>query len=129
VSEPSRGVFEALGDRVRRRILEVLGDGERPAGELVGLIGDEFGISQPATSQHLKALRDAGLVNARAAGRQRIYAIEFAGLDEAKEWLARFEVQFAQPLDALETELVRGRRDRRRTQDRGDDSEVAEHSA
>lgn len=119
------GVFEALGDRVRRRILEVLGDGERPAGELVSLLSKEFGISQPATSQHLKTLRAAGLVNSTAEGRQRIYAIDFDGLDEAKAWLARFDVQFAQPLDALETELARGRRERRRTAATDDDEQSA----
>jgi DNA-binding transcriptional ArsR family regulator len=75
----------------------------------------EHGISQPATSQHLKVLLEVGLVSVRPAGRQRIYAVDPAGVAVAMAWLQHFTDTFAQPLDALETELVRGRRDRRRT--------------
>lgn len=115
MSEAELRIFDALGDRVRRRILEVLGDGERSAGELVSQLREEFGISQPATSQHLRTLRDAGLVSYRPQGRQRIYAMDRDALAPVREWLARFDDQFAQPLDALETELARGRRERRRS--------------
>lgn len=106
-------VFDALGDPVRRRVLELLGDGERPAGAIADALHAQFGISQPATSQHLRVLRAAGLVTVRAEGTRRIYGVDDAGLAVAREWLARFADAFAQPLDALETELARGRRERR----------------
>jgi DNA-binding transcriptional ArsR family regulator len=108
-------VFDALGDPVRRRILELLGDGERPAGAIAHALHAQFGISQPAASQHLRVLRGAGLVTVRAEGTHRIYGVDTAGLAVVQDWLARFADAFAQPLDALETELARGRRERRRT--------------
>ncbi|ACQ81935.1 transcriptional regulator, ArsR family [Beutenbergia cavernae DSM 12333] len=108
------GVFEALGDPVRRRILEHLADGEAAAGVLSDLARAEFAISQPATSQHLRVLREASLVNVRAEGTRRLYAVDPDGLDAVQDWLARFQGAFSQPLDALATELARGRRERRR---------------
>lgn len=107
-------VFDALGDPVRRRILELLADGERPAGAIADAMHVQFGISQPAASQHLRFLRDAGLVTVRAEGTRRIYGVDVAGLAVVQEWLAHFADPFTQPLDALETELARGRRERRR---------------
>lgn len=110
----SQPVFAALGDPVRRCIIELLGDEtEIPAGVIAGELTARFGISQPAASQHLKVLRDAGLVAVRPAGTHRIYRLDRAGLDVVHAWLARFAVPFAQPLDALETELARGRRNQR----------------
>ncbi|WP_100445116.1 ArsR/SmtB family transcription factor [Glycomyces xiaoerkulensis] len=106
-------VFDALGDPVRRRVLELLGEGERPAGAIAAALRDRFGISQPAVSQHLRVLREAGLVTVRTEGTRRIYGVDTDGLALAQEWLARFADAFAQPLDALETELARGRRERR----------------
>lgn len=114
------GVFEALGDPVRRRLLELLATGEQPAGTLVTALQARVRITQPAVSQHLKVLREAGLVRARAEGTRRLYAVDDAGTAAARAWLARFEDTFAQPLDALATELVRGRRERRRAT--GDDA-------
>jgi len=114
-----RGVFEALGDPVRRLILELLAAGEQPTGSLVVGLQAQLPISQPAVSQHLKVLREAGLVNARAAGTRRIYALDQAGLNAATTWLARLAdplKPFAQPLDALDTELARARRARRAAQ-------------
>jgi DNA-binding transcriptional ArsR family regulator len=107
-------VFDALGDPVRRRILELLGDGERPAGAIAHALHAQFGISQPAASQHLGVLRGAGLVTVRAEGTRRIYGVDTAGLAVVREWLGRFADAFAQPFDALETELARGRRARHR---------------
>jgi DNA-binding transcriptional ArsR family regulator len=110
------GVFEALGEPVRRRILELLADGERPVGPLVVALRSLTPISQPAVSQHLKVLLDAGLVTVRAAGTRRLYALDTAGLDAARAWLDRLAdplaqlAPFAQPLDALATEVARGRR-------------------
>jgi DNA-binding transcriptional ArsR family regulator len=109
------GVFEALGDPVRRRLLELLIPGEQPAGALVTALQARVRITQPAVSQHLRVLREAGLVQVRAEGTRRLYAVDDAGTAAARAWLARFEDTFAQPLDALATELVRGRRERRRT--------------
>jgi DNA-binding transcriptional ArsR family regulator len=112
-------VFEALGDPTRRQILERLASSEQPAGTVVAALQARAPISQPAVSQHLKVLREAGLVTVRAEGTRRLYAIDETGLDAAKAWLARLAdplAQFAQPLDALETEVVRGRRARRAAQ-------------
>ena len=113
-------VFEALGDPTRRQILELLASGEQPAGTVVAALQARAPISQPAVSQHLKVLREAQLVTVRAEGTRRLYAIDEAGLDAAKAWLARLAnplAQFAQPLDALTTEVARGRRARRAAQD------------
>lgn len=106
-------VFEALGEPVRRAILELLAGGELPAGEIVASLQSTTPISQPAVSQHLRVLREARLVEVRAAGTRRIYALDQAGLDAAQVWLARLADPFAQPLDALATEVARGRRSRR----------------
>jgi len=110
------GVFEALGDPVRRLILELLAAGDQPAGSLAAALQSRMPISQPAVSQHLKVLREANLVTVRAAGTRRIYALDHAGLDAARGWLARLADPlgpFTQPLDALATEVARGRRARR----------------
>ncbi|MBX6358164.1 MAG: winged helix-turn-helix transcriptional regulator [Micromonosporaceae bacterium] len=106
--------FDVLGDPVRRRILELLADGEQPAGAIGAVIQREFGISQPAVSQHLKVLRDSGFTTVRAEGTRRLYAVEPAPLREVDDWLERFRGFWNQRLDALGTELARGRRDRRR---------------
>lgn len=110
------GAFEALGDPVRRLMLELLAAGEQPTGALVAALQERMPISQPAVSQHLRVLREASLVSARAAGTRRIYALDQAGLDAARAWLDRLGdplAPFGQPLDALATELARGRRTRR----------------
>jgi DNA-binding transcriptional ArsR family regulator len=110
------GVFEALGEPVRRLILELLAAGEQSAGSIVAELQSLAPISQPAVSQHLKVLREVRLVSARAEGTRRFYAVDQAGLDAAQAWLARIAdplEQFAQPLDALATEVARGRRSRR----------------
>ncbi|MCC2333731.1 ArsR/SmtB family transcription factor [Cellulomonas wangsupingiae] len=106
-------VLAALAEPVRRRLLEHLAGAERAAGELVAVAREEFGISQPATSQHLRVLREAGVVVVRADGPRRLYRVEPQALSVVEDWLAGFLDPFAQPLDALETELVRGRRERR----------------
>src|ERR1700761_7689829 len=110
-----RGAFEALGEPVRRHILELLAAGEQPVGPLVTALQSRMPISQPAVSQHLKVLLEAGLVSVRAAGTRRLYALDQAGLDAAQAWLAGLTDPlgpFAQPLDALATEVARGRRTR-----------------
>lgn len=105
--------FDVLGDPVRRRILELLADGEASSGAITGVIREEFGISQPAVSQHLRVLREHGFASVRAAGTRRLYAVEPAPLREVDAWLEHFRRFWDQRLDALGTELARGRRARR----------------
>ncbi|WP_067468097.1 ArsR/SmtB family transcription factor [Actinomadura macra] len=102
--------FDVLGDPVRRRILELLADGERSSGEVSAVIQKEFGISQPAVSRHLRVLRDAGFAVVRAEGTRRLYAVDAAPLREVDAWLDRFRRYWTPHLDALATELARGRR-------------------
>jgi DNA-binding transcriptional ArsR family regulator len=105
--------FDVLGDPVRRRILELLADGERPAGDVGRVVQEEFGISQPAVSQHLRVLRESGFATVRAEGARRLYAVEAAPLKEVDVWLDAFRRFWDQRLDALDTELARGRHRRR----------------
>jgi DNA-binding transcriptional ArsR family regulator len=104
--------FDVLGDPVRRRLLELLADGERAAGEVSAVVQAEFGISQPAVSQHLRVLRDTGFTSVRAEGARRLYAVDPAPLREVDLWLEGFRRFWTQRLDALGTELVRGRKER-----------------
>ncbi|MCR8670578.1 helix-turn-helix transcriptional regulator [Agrococcus sp. HG114] len=105
--------LDVLGDPVRRRILELLAVGETSAGEIAAAIGAEFGISQPAVSQHLRVLREQGFATVRPEGPRRVYAVDAAGPRAAREWLSAFDAFWAPRLDALDTELARGRRQRR----------------
>lgn len=91
----------ALADPTRRRIVELLSEGERTAGEIVG----RFGLSAPAISQHLKVLREAGLVQVRVAGQHRVYRLDQRGLDEIDQWVTRVRRFWTSRLDALEREL------------------------
>jgi DNA-binding transcriptional ArsR family regulator len=102
--------FGILDDPVRRRILELLADGERTSGAITDVIRAEFGLSQPAVSQHLRVLRDSGFASVRAAGARRFHAVESAPLSEVDAWLDRFRRLWDQCLDALGTEPARGRR-------------------
>jgi DNA-binding transcriptional ArsR family regulator len=115
--------FDVLGDPVRRRILELLADGEQPAGAIGAVIQREFGISQPAVSQHLRVLRDSGFATVRADGARRLYAVDAAPLREVDQWLERFRGFWHQRLDALGTELARGRRQRRNANTKEADEE------
>jgi DNA-binding transcriptional ArsR family regulator len=105
--------FDILGDPVRRRILELLAGGEQTAGAITAVIRAEFGISQPAVSQHLRVLRESGFVTMRVDGARRLYAVTPAPLREIEAWLERFSGVWGQRLDALATELARGKRERR----------------
>ena len=105
--------FDILGDPVRRRILELLLEGEQPAGAVTEVVREEFGISQPAVSHQLRILREAGFASVRADGTRRLYSVNPEPLKDADAWLDRFRRAWQQPLDALETELARGRRQRR----------------
>jgi DNA-binding transcriptional ArsR family regulator len=105
--------FDVLGDPARRRILELLADGERSAGELTAVVQREFGISQSGVSQHLRVLRENGFARVRPDGARRLYAVEAAPLQDVDRWLERFRRTWDQRLDALGTELARGERERR----------------
>jgi DNA-binding transcriptional ArsR family regulator len=106
--------FDVLGDPVRRRVLELLAEGERSAGEVVDVVRAEFGISQPAVSQHLRVLRQSGFATVRPDGARRLYSVNAAPLDDAARWLTALRSTWEQRLDALGTELARGARERRR---------------
>lgn len=102
--------FDVLGDPVRRRILELLAEGELSSGEIVRVISHEFGISQPAVSSHLRVLRESGFATVRPEGTRRIYALDAGPMAHVDAWLERFRRFWEQRLDALETEILRGRR-------------------
>jgi len=104
--------FDVLGDPVRRRILELLADGELASGAVCAVITTEFGISQPAVSQHLRVLRENGFATVRPDGARRLYAVDAAPLVQVDRWLDRFRGFWEQRMDALATELARGKRER-----------------
>lgn len=101
--------FDVLGDPVRRRILELLADGERTAGEVAGAVRGEFGITQSAVSQHLRVLRDSGFATMRVDRQFRVYAISGEPFREVDAWLRRYRGFWTRRLDALDTEIVRGK--------------------
>ena len=105
--------FDVLGDPVRRRILELLAAGELTSGAIGAVVQDEFGISQPAVSQHLKVLRESGFATVRPDGARRLYAVDATPLQEVDVWIDQFRRFWEQRLDSLATELARGKRDRR----------------
>jgi DNA-binding transcriptional ArsR family regulator len=108
--------LDILGDPVRRRIVELLAGGERAAGEVGAVVQAEFGISQPAVSQHLRVLRESGFASVRADGVRRLYAVEPAPLREVDAWLEPYRRFWNPKLDALATEVARGKKTRREKQ-------------
>ena len=105
--------LDVLGDPARRRVLELLAEGERPAGSIAQILGDELGLSQPAVSQHLRVLRETGFVVVRAEGTRRLYSLSAAPLQAVDAWLDQFRGLWVSRLDALATEIARGKRQRR----------------
>lgn len=101
----------ALADPTRRQIIEMLGRGERASGE----IAEQFAISAPAVSQHLKVLREARLVRVRVEGQRRIYTLDPEGLQAIDEWLSQVRRFWAGRLDALEQVLRAPARKARRS--------------
>jgi DNA-binding transcriptional ArsR family regulator len=96
-----------LADPIRREIIELLGEHERSAGELVAV----FTVSQPAISRHLRVLREAGLVRVRGEGQRRIYRLDPAPLATLDDWLGRYRHFWSARLDALEDRLAERRRE------------------
>ncbi len=109
--------FEVLADPVRRRLLELLAEGERSSGDMTNIIQAQFGVSQSAVSQHLKVLREAGFATVRIAGSRRIYAMSAEPMRDVDLWLDRFRGFWAPKLAALATEVARGKRQQRRRLD------------
>lgn len=103
--------FDVLGDPVRRRILELLAEDEHASGAVVAVIQREFGITQAAVSQHLKVLRDSGFATVRVDGARRLYSIDAVPLREVDAWLEKFRGFWTHKLEALATEIARGKRD------------------
>jgi DNA-binding transcriptional ArsR family regulator len=101
--------LEALADPTRRRIVELLADGERSAGE----IASHFRTARPGVSRHLRVLREHGLVQTRADGQRRLYSLDPAPLAELDAWLARYRGFWTNRLDALDTEIRRRRKEPR----------------
>jgi DNA-binding transcriptional ArsR family regulator len=106
-------VLHALSDASRRTVLEALGEGDATAGELAALLP----ISRPGVSRHLRVLREAGLVEVRQAGQRRVYSLRPEPLAEVDGWLARYRSLWEQRLDALHTEIARGKKQQRSRND------------
>jgi DNA-binding transcriptional ArsR family regulator len=98
--------FDILGDPVRRRILELIADGERAAGDITAVVQAEFGITQPAVSQHLRVLRDAGFATVRPEGTRRLYAVDVTPLREIDAWMARYRRYWNDGFDSLAQHLA-----------------------
>lgn len=112
--------FDVLGDPVRRRILELLAEGERSAGEITSVVHDEFGISQPAVSQHLRVLRESGFTSVRPEGPRRLYAVDPLPLREVDGWLERFRQSWDESFERLD-ELLNQIKDKEEESDGGKD--------
>jgi DNA-binding transcriptional ArsR family regulator len=121
--------FDVLSDPVRRRILELLAVGETTSGGVTEVIRQEFGISQPAVSAQLRVLREAGFATVRQQGPRRLYALDPEPLRAAEAWLDRFRGFWDQRLDALGTEVARGKRQRARPRPRKGESVDSSRSA
>jgi DNA-binding transcriptional ArsR family regulator len=104
-------VLRALADESRRTVLETLTGGPATAGELAALLP----IARPGVSRHLRVLREAGLVEFRQEAQRRVYSLRLEPLAEIDEWLGRYRALWEQRLDALHTEIARGKRERRST--------------
>jgi DNA-binding transcriptional ArsR family regulator len=101
--------MHALSDASRRTVLDALGDGEATAGALAALLP----IARPGVSRHLRVLREAGLVEVRRDAQRRVYRLRAEPLAEIDAWLGRYRERWEQPMQALHTEVARGKRQRR----------------
>lgn len=102
-------VIGALADESRRAMLQALTGGPATAGELAALLP----IARPGVSRHLRVLREAGLVEVRQEAQQRIYSLRLEPLVRVDNWLGQYRVLWEQRLDALHTEVARGKREER----------------
>jgi DNA-binding transcriptional ArsR family regulator len=108
--------LDILGDPVRRRLVELLAAQDQPAGDVSRVVEQEFGISQPAVARHLRVLREAGFVSVRPVGARRIYRLEEAVIDQLQSQVDGYRALWNQRLDALDTEIARGKKERRAEQ-------------
>ena len=106
--------FDVLGDPVRRRILELIAEGELASGEVVLVIQKEFGITQPAVSQHLRTLRESGFASVRVDGARRLDQVDTTPMRQVDDWLEQFRRIWEHRFDTLATEIARGKRNRRK---------------
>lgn len=97
--------FDVLGHPVRRRILDLLAEGELAAGEIGEVIQEEFGITQPGVSAHLRVLRDSGFAAVRTEGRRRLYIADPVPLREVAAWVERNRRHWEESFDALDAQL------------------------
>jgi DNA-binding transcriptional ArsR family regulator len=104
--------FEVLADPVRRRLLELLAEAEHSSGDMTTVVQTEFGLTQSAVSQHLRVLRDSGFATVRVQGARRIYTVNAEPMRDVDVWLGRFRNFWAPKLEALATEVARGKRQR-----------------
>ena len=104
-------VLQALSDESRRTMLDTLASGPATVNELAALLP----IARPGVSRHLRVLREAGLVEVRRKAQQRVYTLRPEPLADVDEWLGRYRALWQQRLDALHTEVARGKRERRST--------------
>jgi DNA-binding transcriptional ArsR family regulator len=104
-------VLRALADESRRTVLDALTGGPASAGELAALLP----IARPGVSRHLRVLREAGLVEVRQEAQRRVYSLRPQPLAEVDAWLGRYRALWEQRLDALHTEVARGKHERRST--------------
>jgi DNA-binding transcriptional ArsR family regulator len=111
--------FDVLGDPVRRRILELLADGERSAGEITTIVQDEFGISQPGVSQHLRVLRESGFTSVRPVGTRRLYAVDPLPLKEVDMWLEPFRRRWEETFERLDEVLLAMKRKKKEEERHG----------
>jgi DNA-binding transcriptional ArsR family regulator len=102
--------LRALADESRRTMLETLCHGPVTVNELAALLP----IARPGVSRHLRVLREAGLVEVRRDAQRRVYSLRPEPLAEIDQYLARYRALWEQRLDALHTEIARGKRERRR---------------
>jgi len=107
--------LDVLGDPVRRRLVELLAAGDRAAGEVSDVVEREYGISQPAVARHLRVLREAGFVTSTPHGPRRIYSLQPVVIDQLQQQVDRYRALWNQRLDALETEIARGKKARATT--------------
>jgi DNA-binding transcriptional ArsR family regulator len=105
-------VLRALADESRRTMLDALARGPATAGELAGMLP----IARPGVSRHLRVLREAGLVEVRQDAQRRVYSLRPQPLAEVDDWLGRYRALWEQRLDALHTEIARGKREQRSNQ-------------
>ena len=104
-------MLRAVADESRRTLLEALTGGPATAGELAALLP----IARPGVSRHLRVLREAGLVDVREEAQRRVYSLRPEPLAEVDQWLERYRALWENRLDALHTEIARGKRERRST--------------